>query len=414
MNDDFRPLHPRTHAERIKPRPHAEGIRPFQPPGHTPGTLPTPQADHTEGPPPKLHHDPKWKFWKHWHNLSKKQKIILASAAAGLLIASGLIWWFVFRDKPAPPAPIAKEEIQAPEPPPPTTVASPLTGVQVTPDLAKLPVTGIMIENSPDARPQSGLVDAGVVYEAIAEGGITRFLTLFQESRPGYIGPVRSVRPYYLDFLAPYDAPIAHAGGSAQALAEIRAQGIKDLDHGANAGAYQRVSNRFAPHNLYTNRDALLGIHNARGWNTSNFTGFPRKADQPSTTPPNARTVDLTISAPLYNPHFDYDAPSNSYVRSMGGKPHVDEKSGKQINPKVIVVIVTSHRYAGIYSVYGVTGTGQAYIIQDGNLTQGVWEKTDRKSQYKFGDANGAPLALNAGQTWITLVSSPSAVKHGP
>ncbi|HTE58414.1 MAG TPA: DUF3048 domain-containing protein [Verrucomicrobiae bacterium] len=376
--------------------------------GGPPPTQPTTFHRHA---PPKGRGPKAWLAkWKH---LSRNKKIIILSIIAGLLIAGGLIWWFVLRDKPQPAKPATKQEAKVEEPPKPTTVASRLTGVQVAPELNNLPMTGVMIENSPDARPQAGLYDAGVVYEAIAEGGITRFLALFLETKPGYIGPVRSVRPYFLDFLVPYDAAIAHAGGSGEALAQIKREQIKDIDHGANGSTFQRVNNRFAPHNLYTSRDALLTAQSARGYNSSNFSGFVRKADK-QVSPATARTIDLTISGFLYNPHFDYDATNNTYYRSEGGKPHMDEKAAKQINPKVIVVLVMSHRYAGVYSQYGTTGSGKAYFFQDGTMTEGIWEKSQRNSQFKFGDANGAPLALNAGQTWVSIVSSAGAVVAKP
>src|SRR5581483_7848643 len=134
----------------------------------------------------------------------------------------------------------------------PTTVASPLTGVQVAPALAARPVTGIMIENSDFARPQSGLQDAGVVYEAIAEAGITRFLALYQDSSPQYIGPVRSLRPYYIDFAAPFQASIVHVGGSPDALSEVKSGGFRNLDEFYNGDYFTRISARDAPHNVYT------------------------------------------------------------------------------------------------------------------------------------------------------------------
>ncbi len=354
-----------------------------------------------------------WERIRH-PNLSRKQ-IILISVIVGLLVvlvAGLLIWWFVIR-KPEAPKPVPKQETKVEPAPAPTIVASRLMGVPVPPDLDKTPTTGVMIENSPDARPQSGLRDAGVVFEAIAEGGITRFLAIFQETKPAYIGPVRSVRPYYLDFLGPFDAPIAHAGGSGQALAEIKNQGFKDLDHGSNSAAYERVRNRFAPHNLYTSRDKLLTVQGQKGWGTSTFTSFARKGDKPSAAP-NARSFDFNISSFLYNPHFDYNAASNSYTRSQAGKPHIDEHAGVPITPKTVVAMVMSHRYQGVYSIYGSVGGGQAFFFQDGMITIGTWKKPDRKVQYTFFDDKGAPLALNAGQTWISIVSNPQAVTFRP
>lgn len=347
-----------------------------------------------------------------FNKLNKQQKIIAVSALVGLLVAvGGLVWWLVL--KPAAPQPeptVAQKE----EEPVSTTVPSRLTGMQVAPELNDLPTTGVMIENSPDARPQSGLQEAGVVYEAISEGGITRFLALYLESKPSHIGPVRSVRPYYLDFLAPYDAPLAHAGGSAQALAQLKNQRFKDLEAFQNANTYQRVTNRYAPHNLYTSRDQLLALQTKKGWTKSTFTGFVRKTKEEPEAKPTAKSIDLKISSFLYNPRFDYDAKTNSYPRKMAGRPHIDEKTGKRIAPKVVIAIVAKHHYQGIYSVYGATGSGTAYIFQDGKVVKGVWEKRNRKDQYRFGDANGSPLALNAGQTWVSFVSSDSAVVYRP
>src|SRR3569833_960472 len=149
-----------------------------------------------------------------WNNLSRRQKnlalfstvVVLAVIGIGLSLAAN-------HHAKIPNAQTAKKH------PAKNTVASPLTGVQVNPLLAKRPVTGIMIENSTFARPQTGLQDAGVVYEAIAEAVITRFLALFQDATPQYIGPVRSLRPYFIHFAAPFQASIVHVGGSPDAIA---------------------------------------------------------------------------------------------------------------------------------------------------------------------------------------------------
>ncbi|MEO8862964.1 MAG: DUF3048 domain-containing protein, partial [Candidatus Saccharimonadales bacterium] len=277
------------------------------------------------------------------------------------------------------------------------------------------PVTAVMIENSPDARPQSGLKDAGVVFEAVAEGGITRFLTLFQEAQPDYIGPVRSVRPYYLSWLEAFDAPVAHAGGSPVALAKLRADGVMDLDQFANGGSYHRVSNRYAPHNLYTSMAELLALSKSKGKTSSTFTGFARKAEKPLATP-TASAIDFSISGPLYNPHYDYDAATNSYRRSLAGKPHVDERSGVQITPKVVIAIVVGQSIDPdrVHTAYATLGSGKAYIFQDGGVTEGTWSKASDKEQIVFGNANGSPLALNPGNTWISVVGSASYVSYKP
>ncbi|MEK9196069.1 MAG: DUF3048 domain-containing protein [Patescibacteria group bacterium] len=343
----------------------------------------------------------------------KKKKIVIISLVLGFIIGVGLIWFFFI--KPGSPkqssAPAPQAKVEAPKP---TTEASKLTGVQIPIGGNARPITSIQIENSPDARPQSGLRDAGVVFEAIAEGGITRFNASFMEGQPDYIGPVRSVRPYYVDFVAPLDPVFVHAGGSADGLAQLRNVGLKDMDHGANGGAFRRVSDRYAPHNLYTSTADLDKASAGRGYTTSNAKGFARKAKETPNPTPNARAIDLALSGFLYNPHFDYDQATNSYVRSQAGKPHTDLRSGAPLSPKVVVAIATDYSTRGIYSVYRMTGTGAVYIFQDGIVTQGTWTKPDVKSQYVFTDATGKPIELNPGQTWVTMVGSVGSVKVTP
>ena len=346
--------------------------------------------------------------------LSKPKKVGIIAALIAL-IAGLVIGILLLVPKHVSAPKLIKKEEPKVEAPKPTTEASKLTGLQVDPALNKRPVTGIMIENSPDARPQSGLTSAGVVFEAIAEGGITRFLTLFQDSQPDYIGPVRSVRPYYLDWLQGFDAAVAHAGGSNDALAKIKSDGVKDLDQFFNAGAYERVKSRYAPHNLYTSSAKLDALQAAKGFTSSTFDGFTRKADAKLATP-TAKSIDLSISGFYYNPHFDYDATTNTYKRSMQGKPHIDEKSGKQIAPNVVIANVMQYRLIDSvgHSGYNTIGSGTSYIFQDGGVTVGTWEKASRKAQIIFKDANGVVLPLNAGQTWISAVNAASSVKYTP
>ncbi|HEX4774964.1 MAG TPA: DUF3048 domain-containing protein [Candidatus Saccharimonadales bacterium] len=303
--------------------------------------------------------------------------------------------------------------------PKPTTVPSTLSGLPVDPSVNQRPVTGVMIENSPDARPQSGLSQASVVFEAIAEGGVTRFLALYQDTAPANIGPVRSARPYYIQWALGFDAAYAHVGGSPDGLADIKAWGVKDLDEFYNAGAYHRISSRVAPHNVYTSIATLNQLEASKGYATSSYTGFVRKKPAPVKVP-TAKTIDITMSGPLYNAHYDYNAVTNTYNRSEGGAPHIDANTNQQISPNVVVALVMPYSLGALdtsgayYSVYNTIGSGQAFIFQDGTLTTGTWTKTDAKSQFSFTDANGKPIGLNPGQTWLTAVGSSSKVVSAP
>lgn len=327
-------------------------------------------------------------------------------AAVGIIIASGfsvLIWMW---KQPAPQlatvtTPTVKHDTPKPK------IYSPLTGAEVTDEaLAKRPVTGIMIENSPDARPQSGLKDAGIVYEAIAEGGITRFLVLYQEARPALIGPVRSVRPYYVEWAATYDASVAHVGGSSRALDMIRSgnYGV-DLDQFFNGGSYWRSTDRAAPHNVYTDFDKLDALESSKNKTSSSFTPLLRKDEKKSQTP-TATYITMPISSGNYAVTYDYDAASNTYVRKQGGENHVDREGG-QLTPKVVVALEVSMTLGmedGYREQITTTGSGKAYVFQDGTVTEGSWQRNSVKDQLSLVDAGGKAIALDRGQTWFTAM----------
>ena len=340
-----------------------------------------------------------------WVSAHKKLAIMLATLlvlAVGSGVAAGL---YVLNQKDPEPEPQAT--VQTPEPEPePIKYYSPLTGSLVeTEAITTQAVTAIMIENSPDARPHSGLKNSGVVFEAIAEGGITRFLVLYQEQKPQLIGPVRSLRMYYVDWLAPFNASVAHIGGSAAALAEVRNGSYRDIDQFFNAGAYWRATDRYAPHNVYTSFERLDALNAAKGYTTSSFTGFVR-ADSEASTVPTATTINVTISSPLYNSSYAYNAATNTYDRSQAGAPHTDREEG-QISPRVVIVMKVPMQTVfedGYRQQINTIGSGPVTIFQDGVVKEGTWAKNSRTEQITFTDAAGEPIPLARGQTWITAV----------
>lgn len=380
-------------------------------------TLPAPKPITTAKPEPETAEEPA-KFKVKTSNPSHKKRniLIFAGVIAVVALAAGAYFWST-KNKDSSNTPqaavIEEKKVEA------AKIYSPLTGVEVaTQDEANRPVTGVMIENSPDARPQSGLDQAGIVFEAIAEGGITRFLALFQESKPDYLGPVRSARPYYVEWAKTFDASYGHVGGSPDALSLIKTLGVKDIDQFANGGSYERITSRTSPHNVYTNFTKLDALNQKKGFTSSKFTPWERKIDVKQT--PTASIIDLNISGPTYSPRFTYDPSTNSYLRMQVGAPHYvlskDLTTKKQLNPKTVVVLVTTYGIEndGIHSIYRTTGTGKMYVFQDGIVSMGTWSKKDAKSQFVFTDKNGLPMKLNRGQTWVTLVASDSSVNYKP
>ena len=297
--------------------------------------------------------------------------------------------------------PVKKKEVQK--------FYSPLTGVEVPESDTKRPVTGIMIENSPDARPQSGLKDAGVVFESVAEGGITRFLVLYQEGKPETIGPVRSVRPQFASWVAAFDAGLGHVGGSDIPLKKLRSGQIKDLDQFFNSNSYTRVGNRAAPHNVYTSIEKLDELNKKKGYTSSTFTAWKRKlpnAKEKVTTTPTAKTISVPVSTGIFAVSYSWDSSTNTYLRSEGGAAHNDREKG-QLSPKVVIVMQVPHdviRDSNNYSYPDVIGNGKAWLFQDGAVTEITWSKSSDKEQIIFNDASGKRVELEAGQTWITAI----------
>jgi hypothetical protein len=345
--------------------------------------------------------------------LSKKAKIIIFLLLF-VIIGSGIAV-FYFLNKQTSQVPVAStntpvEPTKKEEPP---KFYSPLTGIEfANEEPTKRPVTAVMVENSPSARPQSGLEEADMVFEAIAEAGVTRFMAVYQESAPTKIGPVRSARPYYLDYALWLDASYGHVGGSPDALQDIKKFGVKDLDEFANASSYWRATDRYAPHNAYTSIERLSVANQKKGYNSSDFKPLEHKIDVPQT--PKVTKVDFAVSGPNYSPTFSYDPATNSYLRSQAGSPHKDAQSGKQINPKVVIALITKQGTDsdGYHTNYQTVGSGKLFVFQDGIVSEGTWSKNDRASELNLTDQYGLPLKINAGKTWITLLGSPDSVRY--
>lgn len=373
---------------------------------YTPGEDLKSSNEHKAPKPPKMHR------FRQWVRAHKKLAIFLVVLLVILLASGGVAAYYFLTKSPATETKTVTNTGTKTEPPVTPKYYSPLTGTEVANEAAtKQAVTGVMIENSPDARPQSGLKDAGVVFEAIAEGGITRFLVLYQEAKPQLIGPVRSVRLYYVDWVAAFNASVAHVGGSAAALAEVRGGGYRDIDQFFNSAYYWRATDRYAPHNVYTSFEKLDALNAKKGYTSSEFTGFTRK-DSTAASEKTATTIKLTVSSNSYNPSYLYNAETNTYDRSLGGVAHKDREGG-QISPRVVIALRVTESTVfedGYRESINAVGSGTAYIFQDGTEQEVTWTKKSKTDQITFKDAAGNDVPLARGQTWITAVPNGKAI----
>lgn len=343
-----------------------------------------------------------------------RKKILIITTIVVLLASGGITYAVTRSKKVVSGGPVVKTSVQTKATPKaPSVVASTLSGLPVAPSVNNNPVTGVMIENTTFARPQSGLGQASVVFEAIAEAGITRFLALYQDTAPSNVGPIRSVRPYYETWALGFDASIAHVGGSPEALNDIKTWSVRDLDQFYNGSYYHRITTREAPHNVYTSIALLNQLEQSKGYGTSTFTGFVRKSAAPAKVP-TATNINFAISSSTYNINYVYDASTNSYNRSEGGASQIDANTNAQISPKVVVAMIIPYSLEadGYHSVYATIGSGPVYIFQDGLVTTGVWSKASNTAQITFKTASGKTIPLDPGQTWLTALGSTSDVSY--
>ncbi len=329
------------------------------------------------------------KLIRKFKTLSRPKKAIVLGVTAGIILAitAFALGWF-------------KEE-KSPESQQPPKFYSQLTGEEVSEELSNRPILAVMIENSESARPQTGLDSAGIVFEAVTEGGITRFLALYQDDMPKEIGPVRSVRPHFVNWLYGFDASVAHVGGSFNALNLIDSLGVKSLNQFKYAGPYHRISERVAPHNMYVSMEGLRKLQSELEYTKSQFNDIPRSDDTPLETP-DAKNISLNFSGPIFAAEFRYDKETNSYKRFIAEEPQIDEATDKVITVKnVIVIQVKGHNSDTIKTV----GSSKAWLFKDGTYKEIRWEKTAPEDRIKFVDSTGSEVPLNRGDSWISALT---------
>jgi hypothetical protein len=337
-------------------------------------------------------------------HMTKKQKLVVAvaiGAAVGLIVAA--IWPKI---NPEAEKYGVKDSMGV------THYYSPLTGVETTAAKTLNHVTGVMIENSTDARPQAGLVEAGIVYEAVAEGGITRFLALYQEAEPELICPVRSVRAYYLEWSVSYGASIAHVGGSGDALVMLKTKNYgEDLDQSYYPSYFWRESSRYAPHDVCTTMDKLRSLEEVVGAKDYEFTPFARQDAKPAETA-DATNISIPVASGPYEVSYRYDPATNKYLRFQGGQAHLDQTKG-QVSPDVVIAmdVDISLRSDNLHNDIYTIGTDHPVLVfQNGTVQRGTWLRGDDHSSLLLRDSDGRDIPLNRGQTWITAIGDINSV----
>lgn len=349
----------------------------------------------------------------------------------------------------------------------PKVVPCPLNGELHTAEEQQIwsqrrPLT-VMIENHADSRPQSGLQNADIVYEAVAEGGITRFMGVFycnavSGSANKYdVGPVRSARTYFLDLASEYaDYPLyAHVGGAncsaatnggpcttnkkALAIEQIAQYGWNNkgtwgdlsqfsLPYKACRREPDRVGDtRATEHTMYCSSTELwntaadrgltnMTLINKSSWDKNYRSWSFKQADTPTTTPSTPDvSLDFWKGYKDYSVGWKYDSATNTYVRSNGGNPHVDFNTGKPLYAKNVVVQFTKESRSideHLHNLYDVIGTGNGILFQNGNSQAITWSKASRTARTIYKDKSGKEINFVSGMVWVEILPKDSTVNY--
>jgi hypothetical protein len=286
-----------------------------------------------------------------------------------------------------------------------TTLPPPaiLTGLPIGDrDNLDRPVLVVKVENAPDARPQAGIDKADVVYEEVVEGGVVRFLVVFQSQDAEAVGPVRSVRPVDPDVVAPMGGLFAYAAGAAPFEKAIKAAPVRLVGINQLEKAYVRRKSRKAPHNLYTTTKDLY-----EAAKSSDKPPPPLFTFGPSTGA--AVTRAHVVMGALTSADWDWDAGKARWLRTTNGTPHVMENDVQLALANVIVQYV---RYSNTSTVdptgfrvqtADIVGTGKAIVLSGDHMVQATWTKRSARDVTTYTGPDGEAVNLATGPTWVML-----------
>jgi hypothetical protein len=273
----------------------------------------------------------------------------------------------------------------------------------------------IMIENSKGARPQTGLDKANIVYEVLAEGGITRFLAIYYDQEAEVVGPVRSARPYFVSKSLEHQAIYVHIGGSEEADNFIKEERIDDINEFVDFQPFWRTQDREPPHNLYTSTIQLRKEANKLG-----YVEMIKKQDYQFETESNEKLTgrqNNSIVIPYNNDYtvsYKYQPESMKYLRFINNEPHIDAQTKKQLVVDNIIIQFAPTKIIDEEGRLAIDfiGKGKGLLFFKGSSEEITWEKQDLESRTVFLDKEGNRIALTPGNVWIQIVPSDLRVQY--
>lgn len=279
------------------------------------------------------------------------------------------------------------------------------TGEESSKEIINLTPFMAIIENSKDSRPQSGLSQADIIYETSAEGGIPRFIAIFQKNPPDIIGPIRSVRPYFIDIAQENNLPFAHCGGSSDALNEISSNNsLMSINEISNGKYFWRDKNRKAPHNLYTSKNLIYQYISDKNLliSESDFYSFDEDYYKQDSQP-RAHSIKITINK-YYNTSYEFK--DGGYIKSMDGVISIDANNNEPLSFSNIIIQKTNIKLSddNLHLDINLEGNGDALILSNGKLISGTWKHISNNENPFIYDDKGNEIKLSPGKTiWHIL-----------
>ena len=287
-------------------------------------------------------------------------------------------------------------------------------GVENEEDIKHRPIA-VMIDNERNARPQSGITEADIVFEMPVEGNITRYMAIYHHLPSEKIGPVRSARPYFIDKALEFDAIYVHCGGSPQALKDIKTLKVDAFDDLSGTPVFWRSTDRKMPHNLYTNTKFTREVASTRKIDrTINLEYF--KFNEDFVAPDGGNGDKIVINYDKnYKVSYIYNKEERVYYRQINGDNMKDKENKKDITTTNIIIEKVGLKVldnAGRLEIYNI-GKGRGYLLTGGKLVEIEWNKPDRKGRTVYKTINGEEIKINKGVTWVQVVPEYVKIQFG-
>lgn len=282
-------------------------------------------------------------------------------------------------------------------------------------------VYSVMIENHSASRPVSGIGQASLVYEVVVEEPITRFLAIFyadetfdatqvdkQDNKKEKIGPVRSARPFFVDWAKEFNGPYSHVGGSNAALDLLAKTYDFDLNEFFNGQYFWRSNNRPMPHNVYTSNELIVAAVQDKKWQIENdFDSWKfRPENQTAVEPIEVFDIEVDFGTAEYSVSWKFDPKEKKYVRYQAGSVYKDD-DGNAVTAKNVVLMFTNEKIIDDYGRKKIktSGSGKAVVYRANEKIEAEWRRPSLDERTRFFDLNGEEIAFYPGKTWIEVLT---------